>query len=82
MFVKSAVNIYSFVLSFCLLSHRLAARISLPFYIFSTFRSLEMHSNLKRRYKIFICSVILGEPKSFRNYKGFSIVFSKILGVI
>ena len=29
-----------------------------------------MHS--KRRYKIFICSVILGELKSFRNYKGFS----------
>ena len=27
-----------------------------------------MHS--KRRYKIFICSVILGELKSFRNYKG------------
>ena len=29
-----------------------------------------MHS--KRRYKIFICSVILGELKSFRNYNGFS----------
>ena len=39
-----------------------------------------MHS--KRRYKIFTCSVILGELKSFRNYKGFSIIFPKILGVI
>ena len=36
----------------------------------STFRSIEMHC--KRRYKILICSVILGELKSFRNYKGFS----------
>ena len=27
----------------------------------------------KRRYKICVCSVILGELKSFRNYKGFSI---------
>ena len=31
---------------------------------------------------MFICSVILGELKSFRNYKGFSIIFPKILGVI
>ena len=33
-----------------------------------------MHS--KRRYKIFICSVILGEliNRSFRNWKGFSIL--------
>ena len=29
----------------------------------------------KRRYKTFICSVILGELRSFRNYKGFSIIF-------
>ena len=36
----------------------------------------------KRRYKICICSVIQGELKSFRNCKGFSIVFSKILGAI
>ena len=28
------LNIYCFVLSFCLLIHRLAVRISLPFYIF------------------------------------------------
>ena len=46
----------------------------------STFRSLEMHS--KRRYKICICSVILGELESFRNYKGFSIIFPKILDEI
>ena len=32
----------------------------------------------KRRYKICICSVILGELESFRNYKGFSINFPKI----
>ena len=32
------------------------------------FRSLEMHS--KRRYKICICSVILGELDSLRNYRG------------
>ena len=43
----------------------------------STFRFLEMHS--KRRYKICICSVILGElKKSFRIYKGFSIIFVEI----
>ena len=46
----------------------------------STFRSLEMHS--KRRYKICICSVILGQLESFRNYKGFGIIFPKILGAI
>ena len=32
-----------------------------------------MHS--KRRYKIFTRSVILGELKSFQNYKGFTIIF-------
>ena len=32
-----------------------------------------MHS--KRRYKIFICSVILGEPKSFRNLQGLQYYF-------
>ena len=39
-----------------------------------------MHS--KRRYKICICSVILGEMESFRNYKGFSIIFPIILDAI
>ena len=39
-----------------------------------------MHS--KRRYKIFICSVILGELKSFRNYNGFSFIFAKISGAV
>ena len=46
----------------------------------STFRSLEMQS--EGRYKICICSVILGELESFRNYKGFSIIFPKILDAI
>ena len=36
-----------------------------------------MHS--KCRYKISICSVVLGELESFRNYKGLSIIFPKIL---
>ena len=36
-----------------------------------------MHS--KCRYKISICSVALGELESFRNYKGLSIIFPKIL---
>ena len=36
-----------------------------------------MHS--KGPYKICICSLILGELESFRNYKGFSInIFQKI----
>ena len=33
----------------------------------------------KRRYKICICSVILGGLKSFRNYKDFSVIFPKLL---
>ena len=37
-----------------------------------------MHSKL--HYKICICSVILGELEAFRNYKGFSVIFPKILG--
>ena len=45
----------------------------------STLRYLEMH--YKRRYKICICSVILGELVSFRNYKGLSIILPKILDV-
>ena len=39
-------------------------------------RSLEMHS--KRRYKICICSVVLGQLESLRNYQGFGIIFPKI----
>ena len=39
-----------------------------------------MHS--KQRYKICISSVILGQLESFRNYKGFSIIFPKILDAI
>ena len=46
----------------------------------NTFRSLEKHS--KRRHKICVCSVILGELESFQNYKGFSIIFPKILEAI
>ena len=38
--------------------------------------------NSKWRYKICICSVILGELESFQNYKGLIIIFSKILYVI
>ena len=43
-------------------------------------RSLEMLS--KRRYKIGIRSVILGGLESFRNYKGFSLIFPKPLDTI
>ena len=39
-----------------------------------------MHS--KRRYKVCICLVILGEIGSFRNYKGFRIILPKILDAI
>ena len=46
----------------------------------STFKSVEMHS--KRRYKICICSVILGELEAFQNFKGFSVIFPKILDAI
>ena len=46
----------------------------------STLRSLEMHS--KWRYKICICSVIIGNLEAFRNYKGFSVIFPKRLDTI
>ena len=39
-----------------------------------------MHPN-KRRYKICICSVILGELESFQYSKGFNIILAKILDV-
>ena len=40
-----------------------------------------MHS--KRRYKIFICSLIVGKLNTFfQNCKDFSIVFAKILDEI
>ena len=39
-----------------------------------SYGSLEMH--YKRRCKIFICSVILGELEAFRNYKGLSVSFT------
>ena len=58
-----------------------------PKYIENTFLaiqsrcgSIEMHS--KRRYKICICSIILGERESFRNYQCFSIIFPQILDEI
>ena len=41
-----------------------------------TFRSLEMH--FKRRYKIYICSVILGELESFEITRA-SVLFSQKL---
>ena len=37
-----------------------------------------MHSS-RRRYKIYICSVILGELEAFRNFNGFSVIFPKSL---
>ena len=49
-------------------------------------RAVEIY--FKWRYKICICSVILGQPESFRNYdlwknyKGLSIIFPKILDAI
>ena len=43
----------------------------------SSFRCLEIH--YKRRCKICICSVTLGD---FRNFKVFSIIFAKILDAI
>ena len=43
-------------------------------------RPLEMHP--KRCYKICTCSVILGELESPWNYKGFIIIFPKILDAI
>ena len=39
-----------------------------------------MHS--KRRYKILIRSIILGQLESFQNYKAFSIIFPQILDAI
>ena len=46
----------------------------------SSFRTLEIHP--KRRYKICICSVILGDFESFRNCKGFRLIFPKLLVTI
>ena len=46
-----------------------------------TFRSLDLWK-CRRRYKICTCSVVLGQFESFRNYKGFSIIFPKILDAI
>ena len=39
-----------------------------------------MHA--KQHYEKFNCLVILGELKSFQNYKGLSIIFPKMLGAI
>ena len=39
-----------------------------------------MHS--KQRCKICICSIIIGQLDSFRNYKGFGIIFPKILDAV
>ena len=49
-----------------------------PKYIENTF--LVIQSTFKSKKCIF--SVILGELGSFRNYKGFSIIFPKILDAI
>ena len=39
------------------------------------FRSLEIY--YKRRYTIGICSVVLGDFESFRNFEGFSFISRK-----
>ena len=36
----------------------------------------------KQCHKICICSVILGELESYRNYKGFSIILLKIIDAL
>ena len=36
----------------------------------------------KRRYKIGICSAILGELEPFQNYKGVIVIFPNILDAI
>ena len=61
---------------------RISSQINLKHFLCYAeyFRPLEMNS--KWCYKISICSVILGELESFRNYKGFSIIFRKILDAI
>ena len=51
----------------------------LPNTLNTLFRLSRVHLDSKRCYKICICSVILGELESFRNYKGFSIIFQKFL---
>ena len=38
--------------------------------------------NAEYYVKIYVCSVILGQLESFRNYKGFSIILRKILAAI
>ena len=45
-------------------------------------RVLKLEVHPKRRHKICISSVILGQLESFRNYKGLSIIFPKILDAI
>ena len=40
-----------------------------------------MYSKCAKK-KIYVCSVILGQLEYFRNYKGFSIIFQKILTAI
>ena len=49
---------------------------------YCTLFTFPLVGHLKRRYKICICSVILGKLESFRNYKGFSCIFPKILDAI
>ena len=46
----------------------------------SSFRFLEIHS--KGRYKLCIRSIILGHFESFRNFKGFIIIFQKVLDAV
>ena len=50
-----------------------------PKYIENTFQATHSTFSSNRRYEIYICSVILGQLESFRNYQGFSIIFPKIL---
>ena len=49
-------------------------------YLQSTFSFIEMHS--ERRYKICICSAILGELESFRNCEECRIIFPNSVDAI
>ena len=46
------------------------------------FRQCRVLFILSSAKKIYVCLVILGQLESFRNYKGFSIIFRKILAAI
>ena len=78
------IHFSDFIMPLCILLFSFEFSYSLSHYVTQLSNSIIRLYNMVAHYyhKICICSVILEQPEPFRNYKGLSINFPKILDAI